>query len=147
MNDDRSGGAAPASEADTIQPNAPENKGGWQMPEPKFQQTSGYLPQGYLEKVGMDGGFAGDEAVPAAEPAGGEPLIRGDIEPQPDISEQLEAGPTVSTPAAPAVRQRSTGARVAMIVLGILGMVLFIAVFLGVVYYLFISPQDGGSTF
>jgi hypothetical protein len=46
MNDDRSGGAAPASEADTIQPNAPENKGGWQMPEPKFQQSSGYLPQG-----------------------------------------------------------------------------------------------------
>lgn len=146
MNDDRSGGAATASEADTIQPNAPENKGGWQMPEPKFRQTSGYLPQGYLEKVGIDGGFAGDEAAPAT-PVGEEPPAQADIEPQPDISEQLEAGPTVAAPSARTVKERSTGARVAMIVLGILGMIMFIAVFLGVVYYLFISPQDGGSTF
>ena len=146
MNDDRTGGAATASEADTIQPNASENKGGWQMPEPKFRQTSGYLPQGYLEKAGMDGGIAGDEAAPAA-PVGEEPPAQADIEPQPDISEQLEAGPTVAVPSTSTVKERSTGARVAMIVLGILGMVLFIAVFLGVVYYLFISPQDGGSTF
>ena len=147
MNDDRSGAAAPASEADTIQPNAPENKGGWQMPEPKFRQTSGYLPQGYLEKAGMDGGSAGDETAPAAGPAGVEPNFNGGVEPQPEISEQLETGPTVAPPAAPAVNERSTGVRVAMIVLGLLGMILFIAVFLGVVYYLFISPQDGGSTF
>ena len=147
MNDDRSGGAAPASEADTIQPNAPENKGGWQMPEPKFQQTSGYLPQGYLEKAGLDGGSSGDGAAPAAPPAGDISPAAADIEPQPEIAEQLEAGPTIVPPPAHAAKERSTGARVTLIVLGLLGMVLFIAVFLGVVYYLFISPQDGGSTF
>ena len=147
MNDDRSGGAAPASEADTIQPNAPENKGGWQMPEPKFQQSSGYLPQGYVEKTGMDGGSAGDEAAPAAMPVGDVSPLPAGVEPQPEIAEQLEAGPTVAPPPAPAVKQRSTAARVTMIVLGLLGMILFIAVFLGVVYYLFISPRDGGSTF
>ena len=147
MNDDRSGGAAPASEADTIQPNAPENKGGWQMPEPKFQQTSGYLPQGYLEKAGLDGGSAGDEPVPAAMTAGDVPPAPAGVEEQPDITEQLEAGPTVAPLPTPAAKERSTGARIVLIVLGLLGMVLFIAVFLGVVYYLFISPQDGGSTF
>ena len=146
MNDDRSGGAAPASEADTIQPNAPENKSGWQMPEPKFQQSSGYLPQGYVESTGMDGGSAGDEAAPAA-PAGDVPPAPAGVEPQPELTEQLEAGPTVTPPPAPAVKERSTAARVIMIVLGLLGMILFIAVFLGVVYYLFISPRDGGSTF
>lgn len=146
MNDDRSGGAASASEADTIQPDAPENKGGWQMPEPKFQQTSGYLPQGYLEKASLDGRSEGD-VVPPAEPAGDLPPSAADIEPQPEISEQLEAGPTVVPPPAAAVKERSTAARVVMIVLGLLGMILFIAVFLGVVYYLFISPRDGGSTF
>ena len=147
MNDDRSGGAASASEADTIQPNAPENKGGWQMPEPKFQQTSGYLPQGFVEKTGMDGGTPGNEASPAAMPAGEAAPVPADVEPQPEIAEQLEAGPTVAPPSPRAVNERSTAARVTMIVLGLLGMILFIAVFLGVVYYLFISPQDGGSTF
>lgn len=147
MNDDRSGGAAPASEADTIQPNAAENKGGWQMPEPKFQKTSGYLPQGYLEKASLDGGSAGDHSPPAAEPAGDLSPAPADVEPQPEVAEQLEAGPTVVPPPVRSVKERSTGVRVALIVLGLLGMVLFIAVFLGVVYYLFISPQDGGSTF
>ncbi len=147
MNDDRSGGAASPSEGDTIQPNAPENKGGWQMPEPKFRQSSGYLPQGYVEKTGMDSGSAGDETASAGAAAGDIPSAPVGVEPQPEIAEQLEAGPTVAPPPAPAVKQRSTAARVTMIVLGLLGMILFIAVFLGVVYYLFISPRDGGSTF
>ena len=147
MNDDRSGGAATASEADTIQPNAPESKGGWQMPEPKFQQTSGYLPQGYLEKMGLDGESAGDPSAPSAVPVAETSPASADVEPQPDISAQLEAGPTVVAPTVPALKERSTGARIALIVIGILGMVLFISVFLGVVYYLFIRPQDGGSTF
>jgi hypothetical protein len=34
-----------------------------------------------------------------------------------------------------------------MILLGLLAMVAFIAVFLGVIYYLFLAPQGGGSTF
>jgi hypothetical protein len=45
------------------------------------------------------------------------------------------------------VKERSAGARIAMILLGLLAMVAFIAVFLGVIYYLFLAPQSGGSTF
>ena len=149
MNDDRPGGVPPASEADTVQPTAAaaaENKnGGWRMPEPKFQQTSGYLPQGYPGKVGLDGTAVTATASPITSPVLAVPAAPDvEVEPQPDIAEQLQAGPA-ATPTA--VKERSTGVRVALVVLGVLGMIVFIAVFLAVVYYLFINPQNGGSTF
>ena len=153
MNEDERSNELPTSEADTTPPNptnspVPSPGAGWQMPEPKFQQSSGYLPQGYLEKAAFEAppptNVSPAAAGPAAAPAvGSEP----EIEPQPDLNEQLEP-PPAPVITKPVVQERSAGARVAMILLGLLAMVAFIAVFLGVVYYFFLMPQtDGGSTF
>ena len=117
------------------------------MPEPKFQQTSGYLPEGYLDKIAFD-------AAPptAVSPAAAAPTLAQstasapDIGPQPDLSEQL-APPLPPAATKPVAKERSAGARVAMIILGLLAMVAFIAVFLGVIYYLFLMPQSGETTF
>src|SRR5687768_10914709 len=72
--------------------------GKWEMPKPKFQQTSGYLPQGYLTEMkhaaaatgppSSDG--AGDVAqaqAPFARPpaSDGVPAVPPAIEPQPDL--------------------------------------------------------------
>ena len=147
MNDDRSDGTVPDSEAETIQP---DKELGWQMPKPKFQQTSGYLPQGYLEKAGLEGGSVGGGAAvaPAVEAPQAEPPAAGvEVEPQPDFSEQIhETDPQTGASVVPA-KQRSTGVRVVMVVLGLLGMIVFIALFLGVIWYLFLRPADGGSPF
>ncbi|MBA2379176.1 MAG: hypothetical protein H0V76_06350 [Blastocatellia bacterium] len=55
MNDDGLGNPnnAPDPELDTTPPNpgAQLQNTGWQMPDPVFQQSSGYLPQGYLEQI------------------------------------------------------------------------------------------------
>ena len=60
----------PVSEADTTPPNpsngaVPSPGQGWQMPEPKFQQSSGYLPQGYLDKVAFSPSAIASPAAPA----------------------------------------------------------------------------------
>lgn len=152
MNDDERGNELPASEADTTPPNpanstVPSPNQGWQMPEPKFQQSSGYLPQGYLEKVGFEaapqGEISGAAAAPAMAPA---TVAAPDVEPQPDLSEQLSE-PQVATAPKPPVPKRSASSRILMIVLGLLAMAVFIAAFLAVVYYLFLAPQAGGTTF
>ena len=149
MNEDERGNELPISEADTTPPDptpaaAPPPGRGWQMPEPKFQKSSGYLPQGYLEKLNADKipQMAGSAAAtaPAAAPE------QDDVEPQPDVMDQIAEPVTPDIPR-PEPKQRSRGARIALILLGLLGMVAFIAAFLGVIYYLFLLPRNGGSTF
>jgi hypothetical protein len=116
------------------------------MPAPKFQQSSGYLPQGYLEKAAFEAPPPADVSPNSAATAAAPALAtEPDIEPQPDLNIQLEAPPAPNVPA-PAVKQRSAGARVALIVLGLLAMVAFIAAFLALIYYLF-APQGGQTTF
>ena len=152
MTEDERSNELPISEADTTPPNpansaVPSPNQGWQMPEPKFQQSSGYLPQGYLEKVAFEApppvDVSPNSAAPAFVP---EPAAGPDVEPQPDLTEQL-ADPPAPVVAKPVVKERSAGARIAMIVIGLIAMVAFIAVFLGVIYFLFLAPQNGGSTF
>lgn len=152
MNEDGQGNELPITDADTTPPNPAAGasspaRSGWQMPEPKFQKSSGYLPQGYVDEVALE-----NFAAAAAESSSGtpppesvaepEPLV----EPQPDLSEQLEIPAVPAAKAVPA-KQRSTGARIAMIILGLLGMVVFISVFLGLVYYLFLMPRGGNGQF
>lgn len=151
MNDDEPGNELPLAEPDTTPPDpppaaVPPPSGGWQMPEPKFQKSSGYLPQGYLEKLSADAvpQMAGSAAATAPAPAAAP--VESDVEPQPDVMEQIQDPVLPATPK-PALRERSKGTRVALIVLGILGMIGFITVFLGVIYYLFLLPENGGTTF
>jgi hypothetical protein len=151
MNEDAQKPDVPVSDADTTPPNpangaVPSRGQGWQMPEPKFQQTSGYLPQGYLEKVVFDAKPPTQVSPAAAAPAAA-PVAEGSaVEAQPDLTEQL-AEPTAPIVAPPKVKEKSKGARIAMILLGLLGMVAFLVLFLGVIYYLFLSQRGDGSTF
>lgn len=117
---------------------------GWQMPEPKFQKSSGYLPQGYLEKLGSEAVPRSDGSPPEELPASpvSTPPAPLEIEPQPDISEQLAETTPVEAPV-PVVKKR-TGARLAMFIVGIFGMIAFLAAFLAVIYFLFIRPSEGG---
>jgi len=145
MNDDRPSDVPPLGEVDTTPPNAPEpeqQSGGWKMPEPKFQKTSGYLPQGYLDQVGAAGQATQtapekDAPTPAAIPS-------TQVEAQPDLNEQIEEIP-ISAVAAPAAKQRSPAVRITLIVLGLLAMIGFVAVFLAVIYFLFLAPQGSGQ--
>lgn len=150
MNENEQGNELPVSEADTTPPNPANNAApavgqGWQMPEPKFQQSSGYLPQGYLDKVAFEAPPPAAVSAAAAAPAV-EPEFEPPVEAQPDLSEQL-AEPPPPVISKPVAKERSPGARIAMILLGLLAMVAFIAIFLAVIYYLFLSPQSGGTTF
>jgi hypothetical protein len=148
MNEDERGNELPDPEAVTAAPDrsdaVPPPAGGWQMPQPKFQQTSGYLPQGYIDQIGVAAAAAsGAAAAPAmSPPAPG----AAEVEAQPDLTDQL-APPPAPAIAAPAVKERSTAARAAMIVLGLLAMVAFLVLFLGVVYYLFLAPPGAGTQF
>ncbi|HEX6278464.1 MAG TPA: hypothetical protein VFZ49_00495 [Pyrinomonadaceae bacterium] len=136
------------AEADTTPPDpapaAVPPPGGWQMPEPKFQKSSGYLPQGYLDRLNADSVPQMGGTAAAAAPAAAPPF--DDVEPQPDVLEQIEKPVTTATPPR-AQKVRSKGTRIALILLGVLGMIAFITVFLGVIYYLFLLPENGGSTF
>ncbi|MEO5860159.1 MAG: hypothetical protein ABIR33_14570 [Pyrinomonadaceae bacterium] len=152
MNEDERSNELPISEADTTPPNpansaVPSPGAGWQMPEPKYQQTSGYLPEGYLDKIAFETPPPTDVSPASAGPAAAPAVATGpDIGPQPDLSEQL-AEPPAPVVAKPVIKERSSGARIVMILLGLLAMVAFIAVFLGVIYYLFLAPQGGETTF
>ena len=44
-------------------PAAPAAPAQWSMPEPVFQKTSGYLPQGYLKQIQDSGGAAPNDDV------------------------------------------------------------------------------------
>ena len=149
MNVDERGNELPDPEGDTAAPDrsdaVPPPGGGWQMPQPKFQQTSGYLPQGYIDQIGVAG--AAPSGAAAVAPALAPPTAgTAAVEAQPDLTEQLEPPPQ-PTAAAPVVKERSAGTRAAMIIVGLIGMVAFLVLFLGVIYYLFLAPPGTGTQF
>ena len=155
----------PSPDEHTTEPNASEKlptrehaaDGKWAMPKPKFQQTSGYLPQGYLKDI---------KDAPAARPSGGSEntsqapsaaAIRPQsadgsrseappaIEPQPDLLDQLvPEEPAIESPPATAAKG---GLGVITVFLGVAGILIFIAVFIAAVYFLFISGRTNGSIF
>lgn len=141
----------PSPDEHTTEPNAPEPplapesaeapSGKWQMPKPKFQQTSGYLPQGYVKQVEQEQEL--DTTLPADVPVvdplpptanGAVPPAAPAVEPQPDLAEIVPDEPSETMAAEPAVAAgRGTG--VAAIVLGVIGIVIFVIVFLAAVYF------------
>jgi len=147
MNEDERGNELPDPEAVTAAPDrsdaVPPPGGGWQMPQPKFQQTSGYLPQGYLDQIGVAG--AAPSGAAAVAPAMAPPAAAA-VEAQPDLSEQLTPPPQ-PTASAPVAKERSAGTRAALIIVGLIGMVAFLVLFLGVIYYLFLAPPGAGTQF
>jgi hypothetical protein len=127
-------------------PQMADGMGGWKMPEPVFRKTSGYLPQGFEKRFSQDDirPAADDNDSTAEMPA---PELSGDIEPQPDIGETLEpeiaAEPTAAAAAAPAKR---SGAKVVLLVLGLL-LALGLVVVLAAAVYLFYLMPNPDATF
>lgn len=119
----------------------------WEMPKPVFQQTSGYLPQGYvkqIEEVGTDDAVEAPPTVRAPSPAPQEPPA--EIEPQPDLSEQLVMeDPAGDTPAV--ARTKSSSVRIPVIIIGVLGILAFLTVFLLAVWFLFLAEPGAGYNF
>jgi len=147
---------APQPGAAAAPPQAAPQK--WEMPKPKFQQTSGYLPQGYLKDINMDGDGPADGPVDeqgeqltaeritgiGREPAAAQTAPA--IEPQPDLLDQLI--PEEPLPAANATQVTpKSSSRIAFLLLGLIGILLFLAIFLAAVYYFFLQTPAGGNNF
>lgn len=158
MNDEKEPGKATAAAAPNTSESidVPKEKppGAWEMPEPVFQQSSGYLPQGFEKRFPIPDPQAD---VPTDEPVAEVPVAAADgslppappdisespdIQPQPDVTEDFRIDELTAPPAA-AKKQRSPAIRILLALLGILGMVLLAAVFLAVIYWLFFyQPSD-----
>jgi hypothetical protein len=135
-------------DVNTTPPNPPAkdgNSGGWSMPEPVFRKSSGFLPQGFEKRYSQDEikSSADDRDSTGELPA---PEMAADIEPQPEIPEILEDGPAMDQTTVAAPKKGGSAAKVIFTVLGLLLALALVAVFIAVVYYLFLMPGPD-STF
>jgi len=134
---------APAMEEDvnTTPPNPPPKKAagdGWQMPEPVFRSTSGYLPQGFEKKFPH---YGTDDETPTA-PAPQAPDI--EVEPQPEIAETAESPSDISPNEPPTIKKGGAG-RIILVLLGLFVAFGLVVAFIAVVYFLFLSPSVNGT--
>lgn len=125
-------------------PQPANGKSGWTMPEPVFRKTSGYLPQGFEKRFAQDELKAADDKDTTAEmPA---PDLDAVIEPQPDIGEPaddpLSAEHAQATAAVPAKR---SGAKLLLIVLGLLLALGLIVVLIAAVYLFYLMPNSDAT--
>lgn len=154
----------PPNPASSAIPSPPsQNKDGWTMPKPVFRQSSGQ-PANREDRA-----IEGSEdvtAIPNApefdpvndsngvnqfyeEPAGDSSMnaaAGGQVEPQPELSELLDPEPTIET-AVPQVEPKRGAMRSVMLVFGVVVIVAFIALFLAVVYFLFLKAPVVDSAF
>lgn len=113
----------------------------WKMPEPVFRKTSGYLPQGFVKPTGEeDASPEIEKSAPSVSAATVPPVPAAPaIAPQPEISQQI----TLEEPAEEPVAAPKSGGgfRAVLMILGVLAMLIFLAAFLAVVYFLFLTPS------
>lgn len=127
---------------------APPAPGKWEMPKPKFQQTSGYLPQGYLKD--MEAAAEAAKVAPGSEDTTKEqaafvpnadqpasPAALPDIEPQPDLADLIPAESVTETSTPLPVKK--SGSSAVMIVLGLIAVIIFVSLFLAAIYFLFLA--------
>jgi hypothetical protein len=125
-------------------PSPPPPAEKWQMPKPKFQQTSGYLPQGYLKDLEPPAAEPGTEEKAPEQvplPAGPSPASDGApalaIGPQPDILDQLPPPAfEAEEPAEPDAESNG----IFPVVMMVIAILLFAAVFITAVWYFYLSP-------
>ncbi len=146
-------------------PQPPQAPAQWSMPEPVFQQTSGILPQGFLKQIEEAAAASAAQsadvleipAIPTAFPEqqNAEPVLEMaavqtapilDIEPQPDLSEQIVDQVPVITAVAP-VKAKSNSLRIVLGVLLAFGMLILLAIFLAFVYFYFIAKPGEVNNF
>ena len=147
MNDEKEPNGEPANAApntsESIEVAREKPPGAWEMPKPVFQQSTGYLPQGFQDRFSNAdpegaGSVRASDPTPVSAPL--PPPIEisesPDIQPQPDLTEDFTVDQTV-TPPAPAKKKRSPAVQIIMVLLGILAMAVIAVGFLALVYYLF----------
>ena len=141
MNDEKESGFVPANDGDmdTTPPNPasaapppPNQSKQWEMPKPVFRRSSGRLPQSFAAAAAPE---AAGEADPSDPPS---PETSAYVEPQPDISEEIVVESPVDTLDEP--RERSTAVRVFLLIGVLLVIAGFVAIFLSVIYFLFLAP-------
>lgn len=130
----------------------------WKMPEPVFRQTSGYLPRGFERRFPISDA---ETAAPPPPPPSVDPFTQtfvgaagmslsglakeetatpaAEIEPQPDVAEVALPDDEPAEPS-PVKKQWSQTTRIVIAVLLLVAAAVFIAVFMAVVYYLFLAP-------
>lgn len=130
--------------------NAPDK---WEMPEPVFQQTSGYLPQGYVKKIEEevaaadvqpenteDTETAPSDAPPPATEAAADVEQYSATAPDPLSVEELATSPAI------VVKPPSTVRPIAILI-ALLVVALFVAVVLAVVFFGFLARPDEINNF
>jgi hypothetical protein len=109
--DDKLNGVIPVADDEDLSTTAPNPRPTvWKMPDPVFRKTSGRLPKNFEREY-----FAEAATQESPKPVAGE-----DVNPVP----YTEPNPKSST------------LKIILVVLGLLGMIAFIAVFLTVVYFM-----------
>lgn len=143
MSEEERDDAKPADQVRvTTQENALVEKpaGAWQMPEPVYRNSSGYLPQGFEKQfpqpAAAEPGTSPAAAPSAAPQAAAAAAPAADVEPQPDLIEILAAEP----PVAPVIaRPGRSPLSIVLIIIGLIVMAAVVLGFLVVVYYLFLA--------
>lgn len=150
MNDEQPQEIQPSEPDEKIAaPPAPPQPGKWQMPKPVFKKTSGYLPQGFERAAGFgqNAQNAGSAPAPAAAPSAApaaEGIHNAPVEAvtpveQPDFIDEFDdEQPIVAADAAPA-KKSSSAARILLALVIFFVVVGFIAGFLYLIYFLFLS--------
>jgi hypothetical protein len=116
-----------------------EEDTGWKMPKPVFRKTSGYLPQGYAKKYSQNEAKDDlDDDPPTASTE--KPVEPVDVGPQPELHES-DPGFNYSTVAEQPAKKSGAGKVILTVFLLLLALGL-IAVFLGVIYFLFFTPSN-----
>jgi hypothetical protein len=111
--DDKANGAVQAADDEDLSTTAPNPRpDDWKMPDPVFRKTSGRLPKNFEREY-----FA---------------------EPDTQDSPKPPTSGVVDPAAEPEPTPRSPALKIVLLVLGLLAMITFIAVFLSVVYFMFL---------
>ena len=146
MNDEKEPNSEPAAAApntsESIQVPGERPPGAWEMPKPIFQQSTGYLPRGFQDRLAdaAPQGAAGIPMQPGASAVPPPPAVEisnsPDIQPQPNLAEDFIIDEPVLA-AAPPKKKRSPAAQLILVLLGIFAMAVFAIGFVALVYYLF----------
>lgn len=126
-------------------PQMADGKGGWKMPEPVFRKTSGYLPQGFEKRYSQEESrSSADDSESTADMTA--PDLSADIEPQPEISEVPNMTVSAASAAVAAAPRKRSGAKLVLLVFGLI-LALGLLVVAAAVFYLFYILPTPDATF